>query len=267
MTPSVLDTLSLAGKVAIITGSGRNNGIGAGIARALARNGAAVAINFVSDESASRAEETAQKIRDLGARVAVVRGSIETQDGAKNIVAESLKALDVDHVDILVNNAGVGASSPLLDVTPEQLQKEFGVNVFGALYMTQAAIKLGNMPRGGRIINIGSIVSRMGPADMGVYATTKAATDALMATWALELGRSRGITINTVAPGPVDTDIGNDIDNPDVTDDSFFVDMTRAEARTGTVDDIADAVLLLVSGLSRWITAQFISVSGGINIL
>lgn len=155
--------------------------------------------------------------------------------------------------------------------------------------MTQAAIKLGNMPRGGRIINIGSIVSRMGPADMGVYATTKAATDALMATWALEvfttrthiaavtrgnfadaslqLGRSRGITINTVAPGPVDTDIGNDIDNPDVTDDSFFVDMTRAEARTGTVDDIADAVLLLVSGLSRWITAQFISVSGGINIL
>lgn len=98
MTP---DTLSLAGKVAIITGSGRENGIGGRIARTLARNGAAVTINYVSERSSARAEEVAQSIRDLGARVAIVRGSIETQDGASKIVSETMEAFGVDQIDIL----------------------------------------------------------------------------------------------------------------------------------------------------------------------
>ncbi|KAL2139768.1 hypothetical protein VTI28DRAFT_4720 [Corynascus sepedonium] len=88
--------------------------------------------------------------------------------------------------------------------------------VFGALY---AVVKLGKMPRGGRIINTGSIASKMGSTSLGVDAAAKAATDSLMATWAMELGRSHGITVNTVAPGPVNTDIGADIDNTAVTDD------------------------------------------------
>lgn len=96
-----LDTLSLAGKVAIVTGSGRENGIGGGIARTLARNGAAVTLNYVSEKSTARAEEVAQSIRDLGARVAVVRASVATQEGASKIVSETLEAFGVDHIDIL----------------------------------------------------------------------------------------------------------------------------------------------------------------------
>lgn len=101
MFPLNVDTLSLAGKVAIVTGSGKENGIGAGIARTLARNGAAVTINYVSENTAARAEKVAQEIRDTGARVVVIRGSIETQEGAQYIVSETLKAFCSDHVDIL----------------------------------------------------------------------------------------------------------------------------------------------------------------------
>jgi NAD(P)-dependent dehydrogenase (short-subunit alcohol dehydrogenase family) len=99
--PMAPDTLSLAGKVAIITGSGRENGIGGRIAKTLALNGAAVTINYVSEKSISRAEEVAQSIRDLGARVAIIRGSIETQEGASKIVSDTMEAFGVDHIDIL----------------------------------------------------------------------------------------------------------------------------------------------------------------------
>lgn len=95
------DTLSLAGKVAIITGSGRENGIGGRIAQTLALNGAAVTINYVSENSTSRAEEVAQSIHDLGARAAVIRGSIETQEGASKIVSDTMEAFGVIHIDIL----------------------------------------------------------------------------------------------------------------------------------------------------------------------
>ncbi|KAJ5518683.1 Short-chain dehydrogenase/reductase SDR [Penicillium expansum] len=160
-------------------------------------------------------------------------------------------------------------------MTPEHLQNHFGINVFGTLFMTQAVVTLGNMPRGGRIINIGSCASKMGVGDgMGVYGATKAATDYLSASWAWELGRSRGITINSIGPGPVDTDIIGDgvahVTDPSIHKDLFitpFVNLTRAEERVGTTDDVADAVLLLVNEKSRWITGQFISVSGGINVM
>lgn len=96
-----VDTLSLAGKVAIITGSGRENGIGAGIALALARNGAAVTINYVSDSVTERANALAEKIRSIGGRVAVVKTTIDTPEGAKFLVHETLKAFGTDHIDIL----------------------------------------------------------------------------------------------------------------------------------------------------------------------
>ncbi|EFX03128.1 metallo-beta-lactamase superfamily protein [Grosmannia clavigera kw1407] len=261
--------LSLVGKVAIVTGSGKENGIGAGICRTLARHGASVTINYVSKATEPRAKAVAESIRNNGGRAAVVRGSIDTPEGAKRLVDETLQYFGVDNINILVNNAGLGSFSHLVDVTPEQLQQEFSVMVFGALYMTQAVVKLGKMPPGGRIINIGSIASTMGPTNVGVYAAAKAATDSLMATLAMELGRSRGITVNTIAPGPVNTDISNDVGDAATADeqDKIFINMTRAAGRVGTVDDIADAVLLLVSEKSRWITAQVVSVSGGIIIL
>lgn len=119
------------------------------------------------------------------------------------------------------------------------------------------------MPRGGRVINIGSEASRLGMAPIAIYGAAKAAQDALTYSMAMEVGRSHGITVNTVSPGPVDTEALPKEQAEKV--NGFLVPMTRAEGRVGTTGDIADAVLLLVSEKSRWITGQVISVSGGIT--
>ncbi|OQV01778.1 hypothetical protein CLAIMM_07073 isoform 1 [Cladophialophora immunda] len=256
------DTLALNGKVAIITGSAKENGIGAGIASALARNGASVVINYVSESSGPRAAEVAKKIEQAGGRAVVVRADVSTPEGAKHLVETSLKALQVDKVDILVNNAGGGPIVPVMQATKDDVEKTFAVNVFASLYMTQAVVSV--MPRGGRIINIGSIASKMGMAPIPLYSASKAAMDTLSYAMAMELGRGHGITINTIAPGPVPTD---GLPKGPVADavHNFLIPLTRAEERMGTVDDIADAVLLLASEKSRWITGQFISTSGGIT--
>ncbi|KAL7628994.1 hypothetical protein AAE478_000512 [Parahypoxylon ruwenzoriense] len=256
------DNLSLAGKVAIVTGSGRENGIGAAIARALARNGASVAIHYVSESSAQRARETAQSIRDgFGVGVALVQADVATPEGAQRIVAETLEALGVDHVDILVNNAGAAIFSSLVESAPEPITFLFGVNVLGPLYLTQAVVKLGKMPRGGRIINIGSMSSKMGVPDLGIYCATKAAQDSLTTSWAGELGRTHGITVNTLAPGPAITDMISIA--PEKI--QLLVDQQRGADHAAVPEDIADAVLLIASEKSRWVTAQYIAVDAGIT--
>ncbi|TVY50449.1 putative oxidoreductase, partial [Lachnellula cervina] len=263
------DTLSLAGKTALVTGSGRETGIGAGIARALARNGASVAIHYVSEDSKARAEKVAISInKEFGTKTTIVKGGVENYDTAKNMVEQILKAFSVNHIDILVNNAATARKTSLLEVKQEHLEYEFAINVFGVIYMTQAVVGIGRMPKGGRIVNIGSISSKL-LVPPPVYSATKAAMDALTTLWAGELGKSRGITVNTLAPGPVPTDMAKDIlFAPDGSPTAFQLSMyeqTRAANRLGSVEDLADATLLLVSEKSRWITAQFISVSGGIT--
>lgn len=119
------------------------------------------------------------------------------------------------------------------------------------------------MPRGGRIINTGSIASKLGMAPVAVYGAAKAALDSFTYAMSMELGRGFGITINTVSPGPVNTGALPKEQAEKI--EGFLVPMTRAEERVGTTSDIADAVLLLVSEKSRWITGQVISVSGGIT--
>ncbi|KAJ4187372.1 hypothetical protein NW767_012285 [Fusarium falciforme] len=256
-----VDTLSLAGKVAIVTGSGRENGIGAGIALALARNGAAVTINYVSDSVTERANALADKIRGIGGRAAVVKTTVDTPEGAKFLVQETLKAFETDRIDILVNNAGWGTASSSLDMTAEDIARTFDVNVKGPIFVAQAAVP--HMPPGGRVINITSTASKLGQADIPIYGASKAALDSLTWSWAKEWGRSRGITVNSVAPGPVVTDIVP----PELQEELHreHVNNTRAAKRVGTIEDIGDAVLLLVSEKSRWITGQYISVSGGVS--
>ncbi|EED14444.1 short-chain dehydrogenase, putative [Talaromyces stipitatus ATCC 10500] len=258
------EALSLAGKVAIVTGSGRENGIGAGIAFALARNGAAVTINYVSESSAKRAEGVAQKIRTEGGKATVIRASVN-EEGAKILIEGTLKAFGTDHIDILVNNAGVGHIGPTLDLPLNQIRETFAVNLYGPLFMVRAVVP--HMPPGGRIINITSTAARMPLAAYGVYETSKAALDYLTAIWAEEFGKSRGITVNSVGPGLVETDI--------VPSDPEFrkaavepiVRMTRAADRPGTIEDIGDTVLLVSSEKGRWIAAQHISASGGVTAL
>ncbi|KAL8822308.1 MAG: hypothetical protein Q9191_006955 [Dirinaria sp. TL-2023a] len=260
------DDLSLAGKTALITGSGRENGVGAAIARAFARNGAAVALHYVSEGSKPRAEKVAADIaRDSGNKTTVVHGSVRDYNATRQMVSQALEGLDTDHIDIL----GDGATQPLWKATPEHLESSFGVNVYGPIYLTQAVVNIGKMPRGGRIINIGTVVSKMGMAVAAVYAAAKAAQDSLTASWASELGFKHGITVNTLALGPVPTDTSKQyLVSPEGGPSEIhgaFVAMTRAEERVGTAEDVADAALLVASEKSRWITGQYISVSGGVT--
>ncbi|KAF2965904.1 hypothetical protein GQX73_g7676 [Xylaria multiplex] len=264
------DTLSLAGKTALVTGSGRSNGLGAGIAKAFARNGASVAIHYVSEKSRSGAEKLAADIaNEYGSKATAVRGSVGDYDTARSIVEQTLKGLQTDHIDILVNNAGgAGTTQNLIEVTPENIEQEFGLNVFGVIYMTQAVVGVGKMPRGGRIVNVGSITSKTCVAGTSLYNAAKAAQDSLTAGLASDLGRTHGITVNTLAPGPIPTDASAPyLTNPDGSPNPIgnsMAALSRAEDRLGTVEDMADAALLLVSEKSRWITAQWISVSGGV---
>ncbi|KAI1276337.1 hypothetical protein F5Y07DRAFT_408493 [Xylaria sp. FL0933] len=263
------DTLSLAGKTALITGSGRENGIGAAIAKAFARNGASVAIHYVSEKSKVRAQKVATDIaNEFGTKVTVVQGPVEHPDTARSIVEQTLKGLGTDHIDILVNNAGYAAPRQnLLEVTQDDITQEFGVTAFGVIYMAQAVVSLGKMPNGGRIVNVGTIASKMCSAGVSLYNASKSAQDSFTAGLASDLGRSHGITVNTLAPGPIPTDMSAPyLTNPDGTPNPIGTGaaaQARAAERLGTVEDMADAALLLVSEKSRWITAQWISVSGG----
>ncbi|KAF5979211.1 hypothetical protein FCOIX_5420 [Fusarium coicis] len=253
----------------IVTGSGRENGIGAAIATALARNGAAVTIHHVSDSVTKRANTVAERIRADGGKATVVQSSIETPEGAQYLVDQTFRAFNIDHIDILstydhqkspsnadlqsmVNNAGVPLFGETLTVTPTQLTEVLDVNVKGAIFVAQAVVPI--ISPGGRIVNISSIASKLGDNYIPVYGASKAALDSLTWSWAKEWGRSKGITVNAVAPGPVLTDaipaaIADDFQRPSI-------EMTRAANRAGTAEDIADAVLLLVSEKARWITGH-----------
>lgn len=161
-----------------------------------------------------------------------------------------------------MNNAGVAYFCPITEEpNVEMLSKVFHVNVLGPFYMVHAVVP--HMPTGGRIINISSTNSKRGNVKISTYAASKAALDSLTWSWAGELGRSKGITVNTVAPGPVLTDLYPKGHEQELM--ATEVDLTRAEHRAGTVSDVGDAVLLLVNEKSRWITGQYIGVSGGVT--
>ncbi|KAI1487238.1 hypothetical protein F5X96DRAFT_163907 [Biscogniauxia mediterranea] len=265
MTP---ETLSLVDKVAIITGSGRENGIGAGIAEALARNGASVTINYVSDSTGPQATHLVEALRSkYRVPVVAIQADVTTTDGASQLVTGTLKAFSVDHIDILVNNAGRGIPVSTLNASDEEIHTTFAINVFGPIYMVRAVMP--HIPPGGRIVNVSSVYSKISHKNLPLYNSSKAACDSLTYTWAAEFGRSHGITVNTVAPGPVDTDLlrhycRNNPDKGQPIDD--LVKMTRAGERFGRIEDVADAVLLLVQEKSRWITGQYIDVGGGIVV-
>ncbi|OCL08552.1 NAD(P)-binding protein [Glonium stellatum] len=254
------DTLSLAGKVAIVTGSGRENGIGAAIAHVLAERGAAVTIHYFSNSTADRAAEVLSTIKKTGSKAVAVQADLTDPKAAKHLVEKTLEAFKTDKIDILVNNAGAGAATPTLDSTSEDIEGLFRANVYGPIYMTQAVVP--HMPPGGRIINISSVASKLGLEAMPLYCSTKAALDSLTYVWAQEFGKKYGITVNSVAPGPIGTDLAPPPENPLA---QLLVGLTRLESRMGLPREVGDVVLFLASPLSRWVTGQYISASGGIT--
>ncbi|MBW4040271.1 MAG: glucose 1-dehydrogenase [Acidobacteria bacterium] len=243
----------LTGKVAVVTGASK--GIGAAIAKSLAAAGASVVVNYASSKSG--ADTVVDAITKSGGHAIAVHGDVSKPADAQAIIDAAIKTFG--KLDILVNNSGVYEFGPLEAITPEHFHRQFDINVLGLLLVTQAAVK--HLPKGGSVINIGSLVSRITPAASSVYTGTKGAVDAITGVLSLELG-AKGIRVNSLNPGMVETEgaisagfIGSD----------FEREHTRQVplGRIGQPQDIADAAVFLASDDSGWINGQLINAAGG----
>jgi len=240
----------LKGKIAFVTGGSR--GIGAAIARRLAAQGADVAITYVS--SPDRAEALVAELRQAGRRAHAYAADAADHEQVRAAVARA--AQDLGGLDILVNNAGIFLAGDIHALPHADYQRTMDVNV-GAVYAAiQAAVP--HLPDGGRIINIGSCLAvRTGEPGLAVYAASKAALVGLTKGLARDLG-PRGITVNVVHPGPIDTDM-NPADRQGAAESAAGL----ALGRCGHVDDIAGMVGYLASADARYVTGSEVSVDGG----
>lgn len=240
----------LTGKVALVTGGSR--GIGAAIAKRLATDGADVAITYVSNPTA--AQKTVTAVQATGRRALAIQA--DGADAAAVSSAVTKAATDLGRLDILVNNAGVYDTKPIEDFSIADFDRMFAVNVRAAFAATKTAVPY--MKDGGRIISIGSgLAERMPFPGIAVYSMTKAAIAALMQGLARELA-GRGITVNTVHPGSIDTDM-----NPEEGPYADFQRSMTAAGRFGTADEIAGAVAYLASPEAAFVTGVALKVDGG----
>lgn len=244
---------SFAGKVALVTGGSR--GIGAAIAKRLANQGAAIAITYASNSTS--AEEVVSSIRSAGGNAIAIQANSAKADDIKHAVTETAKQLG--GLDILVNNAGVATMTPIDDFTEADFDHLLAVNVKGIFIAVQEALR--HMKSGGRIINIGSINAEIVPfPGMSVYALSKGAIATFTRGLARDLG-ARGISVNNVQPGPVDTDM-----NPA---DGDFADTLRgimALPRYGKAEEIAGLVAYLTSEEAAYVTGASWNIDGGFGL-
>ncbi len=242
---------ALEGKAAVVTGSAR--GIGAAIAQRLAADGAAVVVNY--SKSAKEAESVADRIRKAGGRVTVLKADVSDAAQTKSLVDRTIKELG--QIDILVNNAAAISLEPVGAVDHQVMRAQFATNVFGPLALLQAALP--HLPSGGRVINITSLVQLFPIAGASVYAGAKGAIDAMTRVWATELG-PRGVTVNAVAPGPVETDAFK----ANVNDEAKKMFIARTPlGRLGTPADVANVVAFLASPDAAFVTGHVLFASGG----
>jgi 3-oxoacyl-[acyl-carrier protein] reductase len=251
-----MNTQKLAGKVAVVTGASK--GIGAGIAKQLAAEGAIVVINYAS--SKTDADRIVDEIAKRGGTAVAVQGNVAKKADVERLFAAATKAFG--QIDIVVNNAGVYEFTPLEEVTEEKFHKHFDVNVLGLLLVTQEALKH-IRPGGGSIINISSAASSITPPNTSVYTATKGAVDAITRTLAKELG-PRGIRVNAINPGMVITE-GVTTAGFDQSDFRKTLESQTPLGRVGQPDDIAPAAVFFASDDSKWITGETLLIAGGLR--
>ena len=242
----------LEGKVALVTGGSR--GIGRAIALKLAGEGAAVAINYAGNAKA--AEEVKASIEAAGGKAMVVQADVSSAEAVDAMVEAVVNELG--GIDILVNNAGITRDGLLMRMKEADWDAVINTNLKGVFYCTKAVSKLMMKKRSGRIVNMASVVGLTGNAGQANYAAAKSGVIGFSKSMAKELA-SRGITVNMVAPGYIETDMTA------VLSDKVREAMisTVPLARAGQAEDVAGAVLFLVSDLASYITGQVINVDGG----
>ena len=245
--------MNLEGRTALITGAGR--GIGRATAVRLARDGAAIAINFKGNAGA--ADEAKQLVERIGGKAALIQGDVSAEDQADEIVKKAL-AFGGGRLDILVNNAGITRDNLLLRMSVLEWDEVLDLNLRGAFLVTKAAMRPMMKQRSGRIVNVSSIAGVMGNAGQANYASAKAGLIGFTKTVAREMA-SRNITCNAVAPGFVPTDLTNDLLKQ--MEETILKQIPLG--RFGTVEDVANAIAFLVSDEASYITGQVLVVDGG----
>jgi 3-oxoacyl-[acyl-carrier protein] reductase len=245
----------LAGKVAVVTGASK--GIGAEIAKDLAKAGAAVVVNYASSKTG--ADKVVAEIEKQGGKAVAIGANLSQPEEARQLIARTKETFG--RVDVLVNNAGIYEFAPLEAITSEHFHKQFDLNVLGLLVVTQEAAKL--MEAGGSIINISSVVATYTPPNTAVYSATKAAVDAITKSLSKELG-PRKIRVNSVNPGMIETE-GTHAAGIHDSEMRTQTEASTPLGRIGQVQDVAPVVTFLASTDSAWITGESLYVSGGIR--
>jgi 3-oxoacyl-[acyl-carrier protein] reductase len=239
-------------KVALITGGSR--GIGAAIAKRLAADGAKVAITY--SKGADAAASVVSAIEQAGGKAIAIQADAAAAGAALGAVEKTVAAFG--GIDVLVNNAGTAIPKTFEETTLEEMDRMIDINVRGTLAMTQAALK--HMKRGGRIIMIGSCVGeRVMTPGLVAYSATKGAVKMFTQGLSREVG-SRGITVNNIQPGPIDTDL-----NPAAGDWAVPQKAATALNRYGQVDEVAALVAFVAGPESSYITGTNLTVDGGTN--
>jgi 3-oxoacyl-[acyl-carrier protein] reductase len=245
----------LEGKVAVVTGASK--GIGAEIARQLAAEGASVVVNYATSKTG--ADKVVAGITGKGGKAVAVQADVAREADIKRLFAEGKKAFG--KLDVLVNNAGIYDFAPLEAITADNFNKQFGLNVLGLILTTQEAVKhFGSA--GGSVINISSLVGKLGLPGTTVYSATKAAVDSITRTLSVELGPKK-IRVNAVNPGMVATE-GN-YTAAEGSDFRKSVEEKTPLGRIGQVDDIAPAVIYFASDDSKWVTGETLYIAGGMR--
>lgn len=245
-------SLPLADKVAFIQGGSR--GIGAAIALRLAQDGAGVAVTY--SQSKQAAEQLVSSIETAGGRALAIRADSADEKAIRHAITQTVETFG--HLDILINNAGVLAIAPIAELSMDDIDRTLAINVRSVVIASQEAAK--HLGAGGRIIHIGSTnAERMPFAGGALYAMSKSALVGLTKGLARDLG-PRGITVNNVQPGPVDTDM-----NPENSEFADSLKQIMAVPRYGRAEEIASFVAYLAGPEAGYITGASLSIDGGFS--